>query len=269
MSVQGKIALITGGGTGIGEACARRLCREGARVVLTGRRREPLETVARETGSMAIVGDAASTSDMRRVVAEVKGACGGLDILIASAGGHGYGSATDTDDAAWQLSTDANLNSAFVAARESLPLLMERQGVILLVSSIAGLVAGPEVCGYTTMKHALIGLTRSLARDYGPEGVRVNALCPGWVRTPMADEEMKVLMERHGISLDEAYRLVTADVPLRRPASAEEIAAAAQFLVSAEASIITGAVITADGGATVVDVPTLAFSRGLLDHEAV
>jgi meso-butanediol dehydrogenase / (S,S)-butanediol dehydrogenase / diacetyl reductase len=261
MSVKGKTALITGGGTGIGAACARRLCLEGAQVIVTGRRREPLEAVARATGSKAICGDAANTASMRGVLDEVKRSYGGLDILIACAGGHGFGKATDTDDAAWELSMNANLTTAFVAARESLPLLCERRGTILLVSSIAGLAAGPEVCGYTTTKHALIGLTRSLARDYGPAGVRVNSICPGWVQTPMADEEMKVLMDRHNISLEEAYRRVTADVPLRRAATAEEIAAACHFLVSDEASIITGAVLVADGGAMVVDLPTLAFDR--------
>ena len=255
-----KVALITGGGTGIGAACARRLRREGTQVVVTGRRREPLEEVAREVGGRAIVADAASTEDMRRVAADVRQYFGGLDILVASAGGHGLGRATDTDDAAWGLSLGANLNTAFVAARECLPLLCERRGSILLVSSIAGLAAGPEVCGYTTTKHALIGLSRSLARDYGPMGVRVNAVCPGWVRTPMADKEMRVLMERHGISLDEAYELVTAHVPLRRPATPDEIASACCFLVSDEAAIITGATLVADGGAMIVDLPTLAFS---------
>jgi NAD(P)-dependent dehydrogenase (short-subunit alcohol dehydrogenase family) len=239
------------------------LRQEGAEVIVTGRRREPLEAIATATGSRPIVGDAADTADMRRVLDELRRCCGGLDILIACAGGHGFGKATETDDAAWQLSMNANLNSAFVAARESLPLLCERRGTILMVSSIAGLAAGPEVCGYTTTKHAMIGLTRSLARDYGPSGVRVNAICPGWVRTPMADEEMQVLMDRHQITLDEAYARVTADVPLRRPATAEEIAAACLFLVSDEASIITGATLVADGGAMVVDLPTLAFVR---DH---
>jgi NAD(P)-dependent dehydrogenase (short-subunit alcohol dehydrogenase family) len=199
---------------------------------------------------------------MRRVLTEMKECHGGLDILVCCAGGHGFGKAAETDDAAWESGMSANLTTAFVAARESLPLLCERRGTILMVSSIAGLVAGPEVCGYTTAKHAMIGLTRSLARDYGPAGVRVNAICPGWVRTPMADEEMRVLMDRYGISLDEAYERVTKDVPLRRPATADEIAAACHFLLSDEASIITGAVLVADGGATVVDLPTLAFARG-------
>lgn len=110
-----------------------------------------------------------------------------------------------------------------------------------------------------TAKHALIGLTRSLARDYGPQGVRVNAVCPGWVRTSMADESMRVLMERHGISLDDAYTLVTCDTPLRRPAMPDEIAAVCYFLASDEASIITGVVLPADGGSAIVNAATLAF----------
>jgi NAD(P)-dependent dehydrogenase (short-subunit alcohol dehydrogenase family) len=206
------------------------------------------------------VADAANTEEMRKAVGTVVEQFGGLDVLIGNAGGHGIGSATETDDNAWVRAYQSNLNTAFVAAREALPALIQRRGAIVFVASIAALAAGPQVCGYTTFKHALLGLTRSLARDYGPQGVRVNAVCPGWVRTPMADEEMQPLMQSRGITLDEAYALVTANVPLRRPATADEIASVCRFLASDEASIITGATIVADGGSTIVDVPTLAFS---------
>ena len=124
-----------------------------------------------------------------------------------------------------------------------------------------------SVCGYTTAKHALLGLNRSLARDYGPRGVRVNAVCPGWVRTPMADQEMEPLMEFYGETLQQAYDRVCADVPLRRPASAEEIARVCRFLASSEASIITGATLVADGGSTIVDVPTLAYAHMEPSHD--
>lgn len=259
VGLNGRVALITGGGTGIGEACARRFAAEGVKIAVMGRRRAPIEQIAREVDGLAIIGDAVRADDMKQAVVRIRDNFGGLDILIANAGGHGMGAASDTDDASWQDALDANLNTAFVAARESLPHLIERKGSIVIVSSIAGLGAGPDVCGYTTAKHALIGLMRSLARDYGPRGARVNAVCPGWVRTPMADEEMKPLMDRYGISLDDAYALVTRNVPLRRPASAAEIASVCRFLASEESSIITGAVIIADGGSTIVDVPTLAF----------
>jgi meso-butanediol dehydrogenase / (S,S)-butanediol dehydrogenase / diacetyl reductase len=260
--VKGKVVLITGGGTGIGAACALRFAHDGAHVAVLGRRKELVAEIAAKVGGLALVADAASTEDMRAAVTAVVKRYGGLDALIANAGGHGLGAATQTDDDAWARARQANLDTAFVAAREALPTLIERRGAIVFVASIAALAAGPEVCGYTTFKHALLGLTRSLARDFGPHGVRVNAVCPGWVRTPMADEEMKPLMQSRGITLDEAYALVTADVPLRRPASAEEIiASVCKFLASEEASIITGATIVADGGSTIVDVPTLAFSR--------
>lgn len=261
MKLRGKVALITGGGTGIGEACAHHFAAQGARVAVMGRREALLKRVAAKVGGLAVVGDAARSDEMQAAVASVKQQFGGIDILIACAGGHGLGTALQTDDAAWQHSLDANLNTAFVAARAALPCLIERKGSAVMVASIAALGAGPEVCGYTTTKHALIGLTRSLARDYGPAGVRVNAVCPGWVRTPMADEEMQPLMRKHGISLNEAYALVTREVPLRRAASAAEIATVCGFLASDDASIITGATIVADGGSTIVDVPTLAFTQ--------
>jgi meso-butanediol dehydrogenase / (S,S)-butanediol dehydrogenase / diacetyl reductase len=260
--MKGKVILITGGGTGIGAACALRCARDGAHVAVLGRRKELVADVAAKIGGLPLVADAACTEDMRVAVSTIVQRFGGLDVLIANAGGHGLGSATQTDDHAWARARQANLDTAFVAAREALPALIERRGAIVFVASIAALAAGPEVCGYTTFKHALLGLTRSLARDFGPQGVRVNAVCPGWVRTPMADEEMAPLMQSRGITLDEAYALVTADVPLRRPASPEEIAAVCRFLASEEATIITGATIVADGGSAIVDVPTLAFSRG-------
>jgi NAD(P)-dependent dehydrogenase (short-subunit alcohol dehydrogenase family) len=261
MSLAGRSVLITGGGTGIGAACARRLAAEGMRVAVLGRRKAPLDVVAAEVGGLAIVADASRTDDMRSAVTRVADRFGGVDALIANAGGHGVSAALQTDDASWRKARSGNLDSAFVAARAALPCLLRRQGTIVFVSSIAALGSGPEVCGYTTFKHAVIGLMRSLARDYGPQGVRVNAVCPGWVRTPMSDEEMQPLMRQHGISLDGAYALVTADVPLRRPANADEIASVCRFLISPDASIITGAVIVADGGSTITDVGTLAFAR--------
>lgn len=256
-----KVVLVTGGGTGIGAACAERFAREGAHVAVLGRRPELLDGVAARVGGLAVVADASNTADMRTAIAAVVRHFGGLDVLVANAGGHGLGAATDTNDVAWARARQANLDTAFVSARESLPALIGRRGCIVFVASIAALAAGQDVCGYTTFKHAMIGLTRSLARDYGPKGVRVNAVCPGWVRTPMADGELQVLAQSRGITLDEAYALVTKDVPLGRPATAEEIAAVCRFLASSESSIITGATIVADGGSTIVDVPTLAFSR--------
>ncbi|MDH4564736.1 SDR family oxidoreductase [Pseudomonas sp. BN411] len=259
--MKGRTVLITGAGSGIGAVCAQRLAHDGAQLVLVGRRREPLEDVAAGTGGLVLCGDAASSADWARFIPAIRERFGGLDGVIANAGSHGLGSATETSDKDWQAAMRANLDSAFYTARACLPLLVQRRGALVLMASLAALAAGEGVCGYTTAKHALLGLTRSLARDYGPQGVRVNAVCPGWVRTPMADAEMQPLMERHDEDLEAAYARVTAEVPLRRPAKPEEIASVCRFLLSDEASIITGASLVADGGSSIVDVPTLAFGR--------
>jgi NAD(P)-dependent dehydrogenase (short-subunit alcohol dehydrogenase family) len=209
-----------------------------------------------------VTADAADAAAARGVVEKVLASFGRLDVLVANAGGHGFAPVAETDDEAWERALRANLTTAFTMAREALPALIETKGQIVIVSSLAGLFAGPSVAGYTVGKHALIGLTRTLARDYGRSGVRVNAVCPGWVQTPMADEEMDEFAGHAGLtSREEAYAAVTADVPLGRPAYPAEIASIIRFLGSGESSYMTGAVLVADGGAHIVDVPTLAFDH--------
>ena len=259
MRLEGKVALVTGGGSGIGAAAARRIAREGAGVVIMGRRAAPLAAVADEVGAVAVPGDASSTDDAALAVAAAVEHFGGLDVLVANAGGEGGGAAADADDATWDAGLRTNLTSCFVCARAALPQLVERRGAIVVVSSVAALAAGPGMAGYATAKAGLLGLMRSLAVDYGPVGVRVNAVCPGWIRTPMADREMDELASRRGSSRQGAYALATADVPLRRPGEADEIAAVCAFLASNEASYLTGSVIVADGGLTAADLGTLAF----------
>jgi len=257
-----KTALITGGGTGIGAAVARRIRREGGNVVLVGRRPEPLRAVADEIGATVITTDAADGIAMRKALETVVETFGGLDILIANAGGHGVGPTISMSDETWDLAVRLNLNTAFVSARESLPYLIKNKGNIVVLASIAGLFAGPDAAGYVTMKHACIGLAKSLARDYGRKGVRTNTVCPGWVTTDMADEQMQMIVEKFRLkSIEEAYALVTKDVPLGRPASTEDVANAVCFLASSDASMINGAILTVDGGAGTVDLPTLAFAQ--------
>lgn len=259
--LEGKVALVSGGGTGIGAAVAERFRTEGAEVVVFGRREAPLQEVAKRTGAHVFAGDAGVAADAAAAVAFARERFGALDVLVPNAGGHGLGAATETGDDDWQLALHSNLTTAFTLCREAMPALVETRGTIVVISSLAGLFAGPNVAGYTTTKHALIGLTRSLARDYGVYGVRANAICPGWVATPMADEQMDHLGELHGVDRQGAYALATRDVPLQRPATPDDIASIAYFLATPESAIVTGAVIVADGGAHVVDLPTLGFVR--------
>ncbi|ALG10582.1 SDR family NAD(P)-dependent oxidoreductase [Kibdelosporangium phytohabitans] len=263
MDSTGKVIAITGGGSGIGAAVARRYAAEGARVVVLGRRPEPLEEVAAGTGAHVITCDASVREQVENAIAEIIDRFGRLDVAVANAGGAVLASVTDTDDEAWDFAMRSNLSSAFVFCRAALPSLIETRGQVVVVSSLAGLFAGPNSASYVTAKHALVGLTRSIARDFGPKGVRANAVCPGWVRTPLADRGMDALAEASGIAggRAEAYRTATAEVPLRRAAEPAEIASIVRFLGSAESSYITGAVIVADGGAHAVDLPTLAFER--------
>jgi NAD(P)-dependent dehydrogenase (short-subunit alcohol dehydrogenase family) len=141
-----------------------------------------------------------------------------------------------------------------------LPTLTQRRGNVVNVASVGGIVAVPEAAPYSVSKAALLMLTRTMAFELGPLGIRVNSISPGWVRTPMADDEMQVLMARDHVDLDGAYDKVTRFLPLRRPAEPEEIAGAVAFLASRDASFITGANLVVDGGASVVDVGMVAFT---------
>ncbi len=253
MRLEGKVAIVSGGGTGIGAASARRFAAEGASVVVTGRRPEPLEAVAAEIGGLAVPGDAADPEHAPRAVAAAVERFGGLDIVVANAGVGFGGSAGEVDDERWTRTIDVNLTGPLRLVRAALPALIERGGgSIVLVSSISGLVASTESAAYMASKMGLIGLARSLAVDYGPHGIRANALCPGWVVTPMADKSADELAEARGVTRDEAYVLATEQVPLRRAASADELASCVLFLACDDSSLVTGAAIVADGGTTIV-----------------
>jgi meso-butanediol dehydrogenase / (S,S)-butanediol dehydrogenase / diacetyl reductase len=261
--LEGKGAIVSGGGTGIGAATARSFAREGAKVVVTGRRTEPLESVAAETGGLPVPGDVTERGAAEAAVAAAVERFGGLDVVVANAGTGFGGTAGDVDDERWQRTLDVNVTGVLRLVRAALPRLIERGGgSIVLVSSTSGLVSATDSAAYVTSKHALLGLARSIAVDYGPKGIRANALCPGWVVTPMGDGEMDTVAARRGITRDEAYALTTATVPLRRPATPEEIAACALFLASDESSIVTGSVLVADGGGMAADIATIPF-----DHE--
>jgi NAD(P)-dependent dehydrogenase (short-subunit alcohol dehydrogenase family) len=259
MQLHGKVALITGGGTGIGAAVARRFVAEGASVVLMGRRAELIEAVAAQVGGIAFAGDAAQAKDADRAVELARERFGGLDIVIANAGAGTMNAAAETTDEQWLESWRANPTSAFVTMRAALPSLIERRGSAVLISSVAGVGAGPAIAAYTTTKHAVIGLGRSLARDYGPHGVRVNVICPGWIKTEVTEGLVTMVADRAGSTIEEARERLTAHTPLRRMAEPDELAGVVLWLAAADSTFVTGSVIIADGGAHIVDIGTIDF----------
>ncbi|MGZ8629635.1 MAG: SDR family NAD(P)-dependent oxidoreductase [Actinomycetota bacterium] len=262
MRLDGKVALISGGGTGIGAAIARRFASEGAKVVVTGRRHAPIETVAKEVGGIAVPGDASDPLHAAAAVSEATRAFGGLDVVVSNAGVGFGGTAGDVSDEAWRATIDINLSGALYLVRAAMPQLEARGGgSIVLVSSVSGLVSSASSAAYVASKAGMIGLAKSIAVDGGRRGVRANALCPGWVRTPMGDEAMDELADARGVSRDEAYLMATELVPLGRPAEPEEVAECALFLASDASSYVTGTTLVVDGGGTAIDASSVAFDE--------
>jgi meso-butanediol dehydrogenase/(S,S)-butanediol dehydrogenase/diacetyl reductase len=183
---------------------------------------------------------------------------GGLDIVVNSAGITHRGNAEEASLEDWRHVLDVNLTGAFNVCKRALPELKKRGGgAIVNVSSVGGITAAASSVAYSASKAGMLGLSRSLARDFGKHNIRVNTVCPGWVDTPMVQGALDALSRIHGITRDEAKRLLTRWSPLGRMSEPVELANCITFLASPAASFVTGAVLIADGGQSVVDLGLL------------
>jgi NAD(P)-dependent dehydrogenase (short-subunit alcohol dehydrogenase family) len=250
MRLDGKAALITGGTSGIGRATAVLFAQEGARVTITGRDEargaEVVEEV-RGAGSegLFVRSDVRVAADCERAVRETLAAFGRLDVLFNNAGVYVANDVVGCDEDEWDLQVDTSLKGAYLMSRAALPHMIERgSGSIVHCSSGWGLVGGAKGAAYCAAKGGMVLLTKAMALDHGPQGIRVNAVCPGDTETPMEHEDAR----NQGMTWDEYVTWTSSGRPIPRMGRPEEIARAVLFLASDESSFITGAALPVDGG---------------------
>jgi 3-hydroxybutyrate dehydrogenase len=256
LKLRGRLALITGGGRGIGRAIAFALAREGASIAVAARTRAQIESVAvgiaDEFGieAFAVECDVAYSESVHRAFKRVSEKFGcGPDILVNNAGIVETAPFVKTDEAIWQRHLAVNLTGTFHCTRAGLPAMLERGwGRIINVASIAGKTGAPYISAYSASKHGVLGLTRSLALEVAAKGVTVNAICPGYVDTEMTSRGVENIVLRTGKPADEALEAIKRMSPQQRLVTPEEVAAVALLLASEEGRGINGQAINVDGG---------------------
>ncbi len=248
MRLKDRIAIVTGGGTGIGQAIAERFAREGAAVIVAGRRAERLKTVvagieAAGGRASAVVTDVRAAADARHLVDATLAAFGRLDILVTSAGVLPVRLPLgDVPDDAWESTIATNLTGVFHCCKAAIGPLCASRGTIVNIASVAGLKGVPSSAPYSISKAAVVQLTRSMALDYAAHGVRVNAVCPAVVET---DINRDMLEARKAAG---TYDALVRRHPLGRFGTLDDVVHAALFLASDEAGWITGVALPVDGG---------------------
>ncbi|GAA4000613.1 SDR family NAD(P)-dependent oxidoreductase [Sphingomonas humi] len=244
----GKHALITGAGTGIGAGAARALAAAGARVSLLGRRPEPLQAVAAQTGGRAIPCDVTDPEAQARAFAEARDAFGPLDIVILNAGIGDSRPFLRTGRETWNAIIATNLTALFDGAQLALPDLQAAGKRLIIVASVAGLRGGAMAAPYVASKHGAVGLTRSLALEFARTGLTVNAICPSFVDTPMVDDSAERIAGATGKSVEEARALLARTNGNGRLITVGEVTHAIMQLCHSDASGTNGACVTIDGG---------------------
>ena len=249
MSLAGKTALVTGGGRGIGRAIAAQLAADGAKVVVTGRTKAELDEVAAATNGFAVVLDLVDRAALSAALPRLLEEAGPIDVLVNNAGAAESAPFDRTPDELWDRMMALNAAAPFALCRALVPPMIARGwGRVVNVASNAGLTGYAYSSAYSASKHALIGLTRSIALEVARTPVTINAVCPGWVRTAMSDEAVARIAEKTRRSPEDARRSLEAMSPQRRMVEADEVAALVSMLCTEGARSIHGQAIPLDGG---------------------
>lgn len=239
--------MVTGGGSGIGFAIARAFVAEGAKVCITGRRQDVLDAAVNELGgqAIAVAGDVTQAEDRARMLAAVQAGFGApVSVLVNNAGQNVKRPALEVSDADFDALLDTHVKAGFALARDVAPAMLEAgKGSILFMASMASFMGVPNIIGYTTAKTAVLGLTRGLSAEWSSQGIRVNAIAPGWIHTPMTDK---------AFDGDPARKAkVLSRTPMDKMGQVDDIAKAAVYLSSANAQFVTGQCLNVDGGASI------------------
>lgn len=246
-----KIALITGGGRGIGRAIALALAHEGVRIAVAARTTEQIEQVAAEigNGAIAVTCDVSDPESVVRMFGAVGERLGEVDILVNNAGIAESATLVSTTDDLWHRHLAINLSGTFYCTRAALPAMLKRNwGRVINVASIAAKTGAPYIAAYSASKHGVLGLTRSVALEVAAKGITVNAICPGYVDTDMVTRGVEKITSVTGRSAEEARQSLEQMSPQNRLVTAEEVAAIALLLASDEGRGINGQGINVDGG---------------------
>ncbi len=253
--LKNKVVLVTGGGQGLGRAIALAFARQGCRVVISGRHRETLDEVAKEIDHLgaerlALKCDVTERAQVESVAGEIRERLGNVQVLINNAGMAVAAGFLKMDDSLWEEVLKTNLTGTYLCCKVFLPAMIAAGwGRVINIASTVAKVSYSHIAAYATSKHAVLGLTRSLAVEFARSGVTINAICPGYIDTEVTHKNIRTMAEKTGKSLEDVLKNFTASSPQHRLIAPDEVAHLAITLASDSAMGITGQAINVDGGA--------------------